>query len=161
MSKQVQGDKKALLFLTASRWERRRHSDVPVESPMLFHQREAIIRKAAQLDADIVEEFVIPKHSDLLTHPLFRDMLHVITNQGIDYVLIYPARPHRIRQRSAFITAAINIASAQVVSASDAAGVGDAAEFIVYLINDFDRFARRDAQLRRQRKRKNCAADAV
>ncbi|MGH3872387.1 MAG: recombinase family protein [Pseudonocardiaceae bacterium] len=161
MSRQAQSSKNALIFLMAPRWERRRKGDVPVESPVLFHQREAIKRKAEELDADIVKEFVISKQSDLLTNPLFREMLHVITGQGIDYVLIYPDRLHRDRERSAVITGAINLAGAQVVSASHMTGIAGEAEFILYMVNDFDRFARRDAQLRTKWKCAKRSADAA
>jgi hypothetical protein len=160
--RQVQDNQKALMLLTAARWERKGNYHVPVESSVLFHQREAIIRKSEELGIDIVEEFVIPKQSELLTNPMFRTMLRVILDRGIDYVLIYPARPHRIRQRSAVITAAINRAGARIISASQAAGIDDAAEFILYMVNDFDRFTRRrDAQLRQQRERTKRAPDAA
>jgi hypothetical protein len=158
MGKQVQGDKTALMFLTAPRWERRRNGGVPVESSVLFHQREAIKRKAEQLGADIVEEFATPKQSDLLTHPLFRDMLHVISDQGIAYVLIYPARPHRIYARSAAITAAIKRAGAQVISTQNVESVPEILHGILKKVNDSDVAARRDAQLRRQWKRQQKSA---
>jgi hypothetical protein len=160
----MQGSKKALMFLTASRWERRRHGDVPVESSVLFHQCEAMKRKAEQLDADIIEKFAIPKQSDLLAHPLFRGMLQVISNQGIDYVLIYPNRPHRNRERSAVITAAINRAGAQVVSSQNVQNVTVLPEHLYEILawlNDTNTTQRRDAQLRRQWERKKRTSQAA
>jgi hypothetical protein len=91
--------KKAFIYLTVPRNDPRRHCNV--ETWSLFHQCEVIKRKSAQLNADINAEFVIPKQFNLVTDPLFRQMLHVISTQGIDYVLIYPDRPHRIYKRSA------------------------------------------------------------
>jgi hypothetical protein len=160
MSEPTQGDTKALILLTALRWQRQQN--VPVDSPMLFHRREAIIRKADELGVDIIEEFVFPTQYDMVAHPLFSEMLYVIAQRRISYVVIYPERPHRNRERSAAIIAAINRAGAQVVSASDVTGIGELAEFFVYLVGDFDTYARqRDAQRKRQREQQKRETDAA
>lgn len=161
MSKRTQGGKKALMFLTVPRRERRPNIEGSFESVVWFHHREAIKRKAVKLDADIVAEFAIPKPSNRVDDPLFREMLHVISEQQIDYVLIYPDQPHRIREESALITTAINNAGAHVVSVTDFESVPEALQGILSVVADFDRFERREAQLRRKWERQNRAADAA
>jgi hypothetical protein len=119
---------------------------MPVETPLLFHQREAIHRKADELGADILEEFTFPKQSEMTEYPLFREMLTVVRDRGIDYVLIYRSYIVRERKLDAVIKRAINISGAQVISASDTVTAGEASEFIVNAIGDLHLFARREDQ---------------
>ncbi len=150
--------KKAIMFLTVPVREQRRYRDVPVEPLSLSSQQEAIKRKAAELNATIVGDFVIPKPSHRVGDLLFRSMLDFISAQGVDYVLIYPDRPHRIYKESTLIEAAINAAGAQVISVQNVESVPDILRGILQALNDLDVAARRDAQLRAKRKREQKAA---
>jgi DNA invertase Pin-like site-specific DNA recombinase len=150
--------KKSIMFLTVPVREQRRYCDVPVERMSLSSQREAIKREATERNTTIVGEFVIPKPSNRVGDPLFRRMLDFISAQGIDYVLIYPDRPHRIYKESALIDAAINAAGAQVVSVQNVESVPDILRGILQALNDFDVAARRDALLRAKWKREQKAA---
>jgi Resolvase, N terminal domain len=150
--------KKAIIFLTVPVREQQRYCDFPGELRSLSSQREAIKRKATELNAGIVGEFVIPKPSNRVGDPLFRSMLDFISAQGVDYVLIYPNRPHRIHKERALIEAAINRAGAQVVSVQNVESMPDILRGILQALNDLDVAARRDAQLRAKRKREQKAA---
>ena len=150
--------KKSIMFLTAPVREQRRYCDVPVEPLSLSSQREAIKRKAAERNADIVGEFVIPKPSNRVGDPLFRRMLDFISAQGVDYVLIYPDRPHRIYKENALIEAAIIQAGAQVMSVQDVDSVPDILRGLLSRLDSLDVSARRGAQLRAKWKRKQKAA---
>jgi hypothetical protein len=81
MSETAQISGKALMLLTAARWKRRGDKRVPIESRLLFHQREAVQRRADALGVDIVEEFILPKQTEFTDHPLFGEMLKVIHNR--------------------------------------------------------------------------------
>lgn len=163
MSKSAQNRKKAIMYIAAPVRERRRYCDVsPVESSSPFCQREAIKRKAVEIGADIVGEFVIPKPSNEVSGALFRSMVETIRRDAIDYVLIYPEQPHRIREHSAKITEAINAAGAQLVSVIGGLVAGRGIiDFFLHCYGDIDKFNRRDAQLRAAWKRKKRAADAA
>jgi hypothetical protein len=150
--------KKAITFLTVPVREQRRYCDVPVEPISLSSQREAIKRKAAERNTTIVGEFVIPKPSNRVGDPLFRRMLDFISAQGVNYVLIYPDRPHRIYKESALIEAAIIQAGAHVMSVQDVDSVPDILRGFLGKLNAWDVSARRDAQLRAKWKREQKTA---
>jgi Resolvase, N terminal domain len=153
--------KKAIMFLTAPVREQRRYCDVPVEPMSLSSQREAIKRKAAERNTAIVGEFVIPKPSNRVSDPLFRRMLDFISAQGVDYVLIYPDRSHRIYKESTLIEAAIIQAGAQVMSVQDVDSVPDILRGLLRRLNTLDFSARRDAQLRAKWKRSKNSLAAI
>lgn len=155
----VKGRKKAVVYMTAPTGNHRRYCDVPDESSTLYDQREAIKRKAAELNADIVGEFLIPRLSrPAAKEPLFRQMLNDISTQSIDYVIIYPRRINRIRERNMVITEVINQAGARVVSVSDMTGLTGYVDSILQMLSDLQTADRRDAQLRRKWKRQQNAA---
>jgi hypothetical protein len=110
-----------------------------------------------------VGEFAIPKSSNEVSGALFRSMLETIRRDAIDYVLIYPDRPHRIREHSAKITEEINAAGAQLVSVIGGVVTGGGIiDFFLHCYGDYlQKLDRRDAQLRAAWKRKKRAADAA
>jgi hypothetical protein len=113
--------KKAIAYITVSsppKWKQC-EDVIQIKSSLLFNQRESIERKAAAIGADIVGEFVIPKASNTITGSQFRKMLDFISTQGVDYVVIYTERPHRVYKESALIEAAIIQAGAQLVSVQE------------------------------------------
>jgi hypothetical protein len=102
MAKNMQNRKKAVVYFAVPRHVPRQFCDAPPdESSSLFCQREEIKRKAVELGADIVGEFVIPKPSNKVSETLFRSMLETIRRDAIDYVfdLPGPATPHTSQQR--------------------------------------------------------------
>jgi hypothetical protein len=155
--------KKALAYVAVSAPRKRAQGDdvTPVESSLFFNQREAIERKAVEIGADIVGEFVIPKPSNTVTGSQFRNMLDYISDHGVDYVVIYPDRPHRIYKESALIEAAIIEAGAQLVSVHDVDSVPELLRGFLGKLRALDAAARRDAQFKAQWKRKKRAADAA
>jgi hypothetical protein len=101
--------------------QKRKQDDgaTPVNSSLFFHQRKAIERKAEEIGADIICEFVIPQPSYAATSSQFQNMLHYISDHGVNYVVIYPDRPHCIHKKSDLIETAIIAAGAQLVSVRD------------------------------------------
>src|SRR6185312_16210425 len=107
------------MFLTAPVREQWRYCDVTVEPLSLSRQREAIKRKATEQNSASGSRTSQRWPSSRVGDPLFRRMPDFISAQGVDYVLIYPVRPHRIYKESALIEAAIIQAGAQVMSVQD------------------------------------------
>lgn len=161
MANSARENKIALMLLTVPVWEHRPMADGSLESVQLFYKREAIKRKAAELDADIVAEFEIPKPAYLVNDPLFQEMLHVITEQQIDYVLIYPIRLHRMREESERMAAAINAAGARIFSAMGFEEIPEALQGILSMATATDRFKRIDAQRKAAWRRARRAKDAA
>src|SRR5688572_18745965 len=75
------------------------NTDYDPEGISLPAQRAAIQRRAAELDAEIVAEFVEPGRSATSVdgRPVFREMMaRLKAEKGIDYVLVYArSRLHR------------------------------------------------------------------
>ncbi|MGH8743477.1 MAG: hypothetical protein ACREUY_04285, partial [Burkholderiales bacterium] len=82
-------------------------------------------------------------------------------DHGVDYVVIYPDRPHRIYKESALIEAAIIKAGAQLVSVHDVDSAPELLRGFLGKLCAWDVAARRGAQLKAQWTRKKRAADAA
>lgn len=150
---------KAIMYIAVPVQEQSRYCDVPpVGSLFVSCQREAIKRKVVETEADIVGEFVIPKPSNKATDPLFRRMVDTIKREAIDYVLIYPNRPHRIREQNKKIIDVINAAGAQLVSVNGGLVTGlDLVDFMLHCFGDLDKFNRCET---RSSERRGCGRNA-
>jgi hypothetical protein len=108
--------KKAFMLLTVSAPRNRRNYNEHAVLAKLSRQREALRRKATELDVYIAGEVIIEKRPGWADGSAFRYLLRTIQEERIDFVLIYPVSLHRSYAQDAITRAAIGKAGAELVS---------------------------------------------
>ncbi len=120
------------------------NTDYDPEGISLPAQRAAIQRRAAELDAEIVEEFVEPGRSATTTdgRPVFREMMaRLKAEAGIDYVIVYArSRLHRNSIDAAITKRDLRTAGAVLVSVMDYTedtAIGDLVATVLDAVNEY------------------------
>ncbi len=120
------------------------NTDYDPEGISLPAQRAAIQRRAAELGAEIVEEFVEPGRSATTTdgRPVFREMMaRLKAETGIDYVIVYArSRLHRNSIDAAITKRDLRTAGAVLISVMDYTedtAIGDLVATVLDAVNEY------------------------
>ena len=120
------------------------NTDYDPEGISLPAQRAAIQRRAAELDAEIVEEFVEPGRSATSTdkRPKFQEMMARLKAEGgIDYVIVYArSRLHRNAIDSAITKGDLRKVGATIISVMDYtedSAIGDLVATVLDGVNEY------------------------
>jgi DNA invertase Pin-like site-specific DNA recombinase len=120
------------------------NTDYDPEGISLPAQRAAVQKRAAELDADIIAEFVEPGRSATSVdgRPVFREMMaRIKAEKGIDYVLVYArSRLHRNSIDSAITKRDLREAGATLISIMDFTedtAIGDLVATVLDGVNEY------------------------
>lgn len=135
--------KRAVLYLRVSSWGQV-NTDYDPEGISLPAQRKAYQQRAAELGADIVDEYIEPGRSatTVESRPVFREMMaRIKAERDIDYVIVYArSRMHRNTIDAAITKRDLRAAGAVLVSVTDYtedSPIGDLVGTVLDAVNEY------------------------